>query len=184
MIPKSGHRFRTRSCADKRQNPKSVTFCAERAAESIARGVIMAPEGASIADVPLDRLSRRNDQARTLRDGSGPLSRRAEPALARGQCLDQWRWIRARLVRRARPRTGPLSRGAPGLVGREPAPPVPTHPLAPVLRACARLDRYANDAPELPSLRIRQMAVHAQRTGRRLVADPPPRRSADSRRSV
>src|SRR3954451_25107878 len=98
MIPKSGHRFRTRSCADKRQNPKSVTFCAERAAESIARGVIMAPEGASITDVPLDRLSGRNDQARALRDGADPLPPRAEPALARGQCVDQRRWFRARLV--------------------------------------------------------------------------------------
>src|SRR3954451_1639632 len=98
MIPKSGHRFGQDHAPTSGKNPKSVTFCAERAAESVSRGVIMAPEGASIADVPLDRLSRRNDQARTLRDGADPLPPRAEPALARGQCVDQRRWFRARLV--------------------------------------------------------------------------------------
>ena len=90
----------------------------------------------------------------------------------------QRRRLRAGLVRRARG-ARPLSRSAPGLVGREPAPSLPPHPLAPVLRPCARLDRHADHAAELPSVRLRPLDVHAQRPGRRLVADPPPRRGAD-----
>src|SRR5215831_4479234 len=52
----------------------------------------------------------------------------------------------------------------PGLyreVRREFALPLPPHPLAPLFRPCARGDRHADHAPELPSLRLRPLAVHA-----------------------
>ena len=90
----------------------------------------------------------------------------------------QWRRFRPRLVRRPRG-ARPLSRSSAGLVGREPEASLPAHQLALVLRPCPRRDRHADHAAELPSVRAWPLDVHAQRTDRRLVADPPPRRRAD-----
>ena len=42
-------------------------------------------------------------------------------------------------------------------------------------RPCARLDRHADHAAELPSVRLRPLAVHAQRPDRQLVAAAPAR---------
>ena len=95
----------------------------------------------------------------------------------------QRRRLRHGLVRRAC-RARPLSRGAAGLVRRESALPLPPHPLAPLFRACARLDRHADHAAELPSLRLRALAVHAQRPDRQLVAAAPQGRGADPRRGL
>ena len=44
---------------------------------------------------------------------------------------------------------GALSRGASGLVGREPALSLPSHPLASLFRACARLHRHADHAARI-----------------------------------
>ncbi len=45
--------------------------------------------------------------------------------------------------------------------------------FASLLRACARLDRHADHAAQLPSVRVRPLDVHAQRPDRQLVADAP-----------
>src|SRR5215468_9837940 len=132
-------------------------------------------------DVPLDCLSRRNDPAGTVRDRPGALAGGAESAGAGIDRRHQRRRLRHGLVRRAR-RTRALSRGPPGVVRRESALPVPPHPLAPLFRACARRDRHADHAPELPSLCLRPLAVHAQRHDRQLGALAAQGGSADSRR--
>ena len=45
--------------------------------------------------------------------------------------------------------------------------------LAPLFRARARLDRHADHAAELPSVRLRTLDVHAQRADRQLDAAAP-----------
>ncbi len=120
---------------------------------------------------------------RAVRDRAGPFAGGAEPAGARVDRLDQRRRFWDGLVRRALG-TGPLSRGPPGLVGRKPALPLPPHPIAPVFRPCARLDRHPDHAAELPSVRLRALDVHAQRADRQLVAAAPAGRVADPRRVV
>src|SRR5215510_5616089 len=111
-------------------------------------------------DVPLDCLSRRNHSAGTVRDRPGALAGGAESAVVGIDRRHQRGRLRHGLVRRAR-RARALSRGPPGVVRRELALPVPPHPLASLFRARARRDRHADHAPELPSLRLRPLAVHA-----------------------
>src|SRR5262249_44893294 len=111
-------------------------------------------------DVPLDCLSRRNDPAGTVRDRPGALAGGAEPAVVGIDRRHQRRRFRHGLVRGTR-RARALSRGPPGVVRRESALSVPPHPLASLFRSCARRDRHADHAPELSSLRLRPLAVHA-----------------------
>src|SRR5262249_60584653 len=87
-------------------------------------------------DVPLDCLSRRNHPAGTVRDRARALAGGAESAVLGIDRRDQRRRLRHGLVRRAR-RARALSRGPPGGVRREPAPPVAAPPLASLSRARA-----------------------------------------------
>src|SRR5262245_3100857 len=132
-------------------------------------------------DVPLDCLSRRNHSAGTVRDRPRALAGGAESAVVGIDRRHQRRRLRHGLVRRAR-RARSLSRGPPGVVGREFALPLPPHPLASLFRPCARGDRHADHAPELPSLRLRPLAVHAQRRDRQLGPLAAQGRKPDSRR--
>ncbi len=179
--------------APRSRGPHSSPWCDASHASPVSRGgrdsltksilrhnVVKSPPTRPKRHVPLDRLSRRADRARALRHRAQAFADRAVAARARSGGERQRRRLRARLVRRARG-ARPLPRGASGLVGREPAAPVPPHPLAPVLRPCARLDRHPDDAPELPSVRARALDVHAQRADWRLVADPPQGGGADTR---
>src|SRR5258708_16075698 len=109
-------------------------------------------------DVLLDSISRRNDTFGTIRNGACPFAGRTESArlgIARGH---QRRRFRHGMVR-GTPRARALSRGPAGLVGREFTLSLPPHSVAPLFRACARGDRHGDHAGELPSLRLRPLAV-------------------------
>ena len=98
---------------------------------------------------------------------------------ARGDRERQRRRFRARLVRHPSG-AGALPRDQAGLVGREPALPVPAPAVAPVLRPCPRRDRHRDHPRQLPSVCLREVAVHAQRLRRQLEPAAPQGRGADS----
>ena len=56
--------------------------------------------------------------------------------------------------------------------------------IAPVLRPCSRCNRHRNYARQLSSVRLRKMAVYAQRFSWQLELLAPPYRSTNSRRAL
>ena len=119
--------------------------------------------------VPLDCLSRRDHPAGRIRDRARPLPGGAERALRSTAAASGNH--RHQLVRPSQ-RARALPRGPAGLVD-EFALSLPAHPLASLFCPRARLYRHPDHAPELPSLCLRPLAVHAQRHDRQLVAAAP-----------
>src|SRR4051794_14387947 len=102
--------------------------------------------------VPLDRIPGRDNLVRTLRYRARAFAGRAEHPLASVHGGLERRRLWSWLVWRASG-ARPLSRDAPGMVGRKSALSLPPSALPSLFCACACRDRHGGDAAELSSLR-------------------------------